>query len=90
MFLSQLGRRKMSTSGFSSAFAPSLGTFKLPHVQNEPMKSYGPGSPERAALAAALKEARKAAPFKVPIVVNGEKVFLSFLRAFLIPIPLLE
>ena len=63
-----------STVFNSSVNGPQLGSFKIPAVSNEPMKNYGPGSPERTALMAALKEARSASPFKVPIVVNGEKV----------------
>ncbi|GAA5821771.1 hypothetical protein JCM10212_004798 [Sporobolomyces blumeae] len=48
--------------------------FKLPRVANEPNKSYAPGTPERAALAAALVEMEAAAPFDVPAFVGGKEV----------------
>ncbi|KAJ3370113.1 1-pyrroline-5-carboxylate dehydrogenase [Allomyces macrogynus ATCC 38327] len=53
---------------------PQLGLFTIPAVENEPMKSYAPGSPERAALQAALAEMQAQAPFHVPIVINGEQI----------------
>ncbi|GAA5949032.1 hypothetical protein JCM21900_003180 [Sporobolomyces salmonicolor] len=51
--------------------------FKLPRVFNEPNKSYAPGSPERAALVAALAEMEAAAPFDVPAFVGGKEVNLQ-------------
>ncbi|KAI0034343.1 delta-1-pyrroline-5-carboxylate dehydrogenase [Vararia minispora EC-137] len=47
---------------------------KVPTIDNEPMLSYAPGSPERAALQAALKEIEQGAPFEVPIIVNGKEL----------------
>ncbi|KAI9143704.1 1-pyrroline-5-carboxylate dehydrogenase [Paraphysoderma sedebokerense] len=52
---------------------PQLGSFALPQIENEPLKNYGPGSPERAALQAALKEIQANAPYHIPVVINGEK-----------------
>lgn len=53
---------------------PQLATFKAPLVNNEPMRSYAPGSPERAALQAALAEMQDQMPFEVPCILNGQKV----------------
>lgn len=51
-----------------------LGSFKVPLVDNEPLKSYAPGSPERRALEAALVEMEQQLPFEVPCIVNGEEI----------------
>ncbi|KAI8873666.1 delta-1-pyrroline-5-carboxylate dehydrogenase [Ramicandelaber brevisporus] len=48
-----------------------LAAFKIPPVDNEPMPAYGPGTEQRAKLQAALEEMRQAAPFHVPIIING-------------------
>jgi 1-pyrroline-5-carboxylate dehydrogenase len=50
-----------------------LSTFKLPAIDNEPLRHYAPGSAERAGLEAALKEMRAQAPFDVPVIVNGKE-----------------
>jgi len=51
-----------------------LGTFKLPHVSNEPMRQYGPGSTERKELQQVVEEMRKVT-HEVPCVVNGKRIF---------------
>jgi 1-pyrroline-5-carboxylate dehydrogenase len=53
---------------------PTLATFKIPTIENEPMRSYAVGSPERKALEAALAQMKKELPFEVPCVVNGKPV----------------
>ncbi|KAF9448970.1 delta-1-pyrroline-5-carboxylate dehydrogenase [Macrolepiota fuliginosa MF-IS2] len=53
---------------------PQLATFKVPSIDNEPMRAYAPGSPERAALQAALGEIQDQLPFEVPCVINGQEV----------------
>ncbi|KLO14554.1 delta-1-pyrroline-5-carboxylate dehydrogenase 1 [Schizopora paradoxa] len=53
---------------------PTLATFKTPAVENEPMRSYSPGSAERNALEAALVQMEQELPFEVPIIVNGKPV----------------
>ncbi|KXN71834.1 delta-1-pyrroline-5-carboxylate dehydrogenase 1 [Conidiobolus coronatus NRRL 28638] len=50
-----------------------LSTFKLPAIDNEPLRHYAPGSADRAGLEAALKEMRAQAPFDVPVIVNGKE-----------------
>ncbi|KAL4251112.1 Delta-1-pyrroline-5-carboxylate dehydrogenase [Abortiporus biennis] len=54
--------------------SPTLATFKIPEITNEPMKSYAPGSPERKALQDAIAEMEKELPFEVPCIVNGKPV----------------
>lgn len=51
-----------------------LGSFKVPLVDNEPLKGYAPGSPERRALEAALVEMEQQLPFEIPCIVNGQEI----------------
>lgn len=51
----------------------STGFFHVPVPKNEPVLSYAPGSPERAALKKALTEAR-AKVIDVPMYIGGEEV----------------
>ncbi|KAI9225194.1 MAG: 1-pyrroline-5-carboxylate dehydrogenase [Piptocephalis tieghemiana] len=53
---------------------PQLATFKLPAVRNEPMYNYAPGSAERQKLRSAIDRMYAAAPFEVPIVINGKEL----------------
>jgi len=52
----------------------SIGFFNVPAPINEPVKSYAPGSPERAAIKAALKELRSK-PVDIPMIIGGQEVF---------------
>ncbi|KIY66687.1 delta-1-pyrroline-5-carboxylate dehydrogenase [Cylindrobasidium torrendii FP15055 ss-10] len=54
--------------------SPQLAVNKIPEITNEPMKSYAPGSPERAALKAAIDDIQKNLPFEVPCIINGKPV----------------
>jgi len=49
------------------------GFFNVPVPQNEPVLNYGPGSPERAALKAALHEARSTQT-DIPMYIGGAEV----------------
>lgn len=49
------------------------GYYTIPAPVNEPVKSYAPGSPERAELQAALAHARSQV-LEVPMVIGGEQV----------------
>jgi 1-pyrroline-5-carboxylate dehydrogenase len=51
----------------------SLGTFSYPLPVNEPVLSYAPGSPERAALKKTLAELKKK-PVDVPMYIGGKAV----------------
>ncbi|KAH8834674.1 delta-1-pyrroline-5-carboxylate dehydrogenase [Flagelloscypha sp. PMI_526] len=53
---------------------PQLGTFKIPEIQNEPMRSYAPGTPERDALYAEVKQMAAGAPYTVPVIINGQNI----------------
>jgi len=52
----------------------STGFFNVPKPYNEPIKSYAPGSPERASLQAAIKEARSK-KIDIPMVIGGQDIF---------------
>ncbi|MGI6160387.1 MAG: aldehyde dehydrogenase family protein, partial [Limnochordia bacterium] len=47
--------------------------FKMPCPQNEPVLNYGPGSPEKAKLKAALEEL-KGKELDIPLIINGQEV----------------
>jgi 1-pyrroline-5-carboxylate dehydrogenase len=49
------------------------GSIRVPHPANEPVLSYAPGTPERAALEAALAE-QAGAPIEIPLVIGGQEV----------------
>ncbi|CAK9783390.1 delta-1-pyrroline-5-carboxylate dehydrogenase 1 [Cutaneotrichosporon oleaginosum] len=51
-----------------------LATFKIPVINNEPMRSYAPGSADRKGLEEALKRVGAGAPYDVPAVVNGKEI----------------
>lgn len=53
---------------------PQLATFKVPAIDNEPMKAYAPGSSERQALRAAIAQMEQEMPFEVPCIINGEAI----------------
>lgn len=53
---------------------PQLASFKIPAIENEPMRTYAPGSADRKALQAALTEMEQQLPFEVPCIVNGKEV----------------
>ncbi|KAG9094543.1 1-pyrroline-5-carboxylate dehydrogenase [Ceratobasidium sp. UAMH 11750] len=52
----------------------TLAHFKVPQIDNEPMRAYAPGSSERAGLEAALAKMQKDLPFEVPCIINGKPV----------------
>ncbi|KAJ9109286.1 hypothetical protein QFC21_000615 [Naganishia friedmannii] len=61
--------------GISSHVASAtLATFKIPEVDNEPMRNYGPGSVDRVKLQAALDKMQGEMPFDVPCVIDGKEV----------------
>ncbi|HSW30862.1 MAG TPA: L-glutamate gamma-semialdehyde dehydrogenase [Longimicrobiales bacterium] len=49
------------------------GTVKVPPPRNEPVLSYAPGTPERAALKAKLKE-MSATVVDIPLIIGGEEI----------------
>src|SRR5690606_35212075 len=52
---------------------PMNGRFRVPEPQNEPVRSYAPGTPERAELKAKLAEMR-ARELDIPLVIGGEEI----------------
>lgn len=51
----------------------SIGFYQIPTPANEPVYAYAPGTPERTALKAALKEL-KAMEVEVPLYIGGEQI----------------
>lgn len=49
------------------------GVYKLPNITNEPIKSYAPGTPERAALKAKLNEIRNKT-VDIPMIIGGQEI----------------
>jgi 1-pyrroline-5-carboxylate dehydrogenase len=49
------------------------GTIKIPTPSNEPVKSYAPGSPERASLKAAIKK-MAGEQVDIPLIIGGKEV----------------
>src|SRR5689334_23365718 len=56
----------------------------VPEPVNEPVREYAPGSPERAALKAALKQL-EGEVVEIPCVVGGERVFTGKIREVRMP-----
>lgn len=53
------------------------GVFTVPFPENEPVKGYAPGSPEREELQAKYKEMYNQKPIDVPMYIGGEEVRTS-------------
>ncbi len=51
----------------------SNGIFELPEPDNEPVKTYAPGSPERAKLSDTVSEMRNT-EIEVPVIIGGEEI----------------
>ncbi|CAJ0647868.1 3348_t:CDS:2 [Entrophospora sp. SA101] len=51
-----------------------LGTFKIPEIHNEPLRSYQPGSVDRAKLIEALDELKAQVPIEIPVFINEQRV----------------
>lgn len=49
------------------------GIYKLPNITNEPIKSYAPGSPERADLKAKIEEIKNKV-VDLPMIIDGKEV----------------
>jgi 1-pyrroline-5-carboxylate dehydrogenase len=62
----------------------SLGIFKVPHPINEPVKSYAPGSPERASLQAKTKE-MAAQKIEIPLIIGGKEIRTGKLAKAVMP-----
>jgi 1-pyrroline-5-carboxylate dehydrogenase len=70
--------REGSRIQFAKISTPTLGSFRLPTVENEPMYNYEPGSLHRQKLQLALKELRSElanGPSDVPCIVGGKQLF---------------
>ncbi len=59
--------------------------FKVPVAVNEPVKSYAPGSPERASLMAKYQEFKDRSPIDVPMYIGVNKVTTANKKALTMP-----
>jgi 1-pyrroline-5-carboxylate dehydrogenase len=59
--------------------------FKVPVAVNEPVKSYAPGSTERASLMAKYQEFKDRSPIDVPMYIGGKKVTTANKKALTMP-----
>ncbi|KAG9287760.1 hypothetical protein G9A89_017355 [Geosiphon pyriformis] len=59
----------------STGHIANLGYFKIPEINNEPLRNYEPHSNDRIKLQEALKDLIKKAPIEIPVFVNGEEIF---------------
>lgn len=50
------------------------GIYQIPYPDNEPVKSYAPGSPERESLMAVYNEMYNQKPVDIPMYIGGEEV----------------
>ncbi len=50
-----------------------MGNYRMAHPANEPIYSYGPGTPERAKLRAALEEL-KSKQIDIPLIIDGREI----------------
>lgn len=55
-------------------FMGSCATFKTPTVNNEPNKTYAPGTPDRKSLQDALAKYKQNGPLNVPLVIAGQTI----------------
>ena len=55
------------------------GVYQLPHITNEPIKSYAPGTPERAELKAKIKEFKNKV-VDLPMIINGQEIRTGHLK----------
>ncbi len=60
------------------------GVFQVPHPSNEPVRAYGPGSPEKRSLKAKLAEMR-GREIEIPLLIGGEEVRTGRLGTCVIP-----
>lgn len=77
MLRARIGFKSAVRSYYSvSGASPSIANYKLPQVDNEPVRNFEPGSKDRAGVIAALNK-WSAKTHEIPIVVNGEERFLD-------------
>lgn len=61
-----------------------LASYPVPIPYNEPVRAYAPGSPERAAIQAKLKEMRSQV-IDIPLLINGEEIHTAVRRDAVMP-----
>src|SRR4051794_15138155 len=68
-----LARAALNWKAMSSNIAAFNGNRRVPAPVNEPIRSYAPGSPERASLKARLKE-MAAETIEMPLIIGGKEI----------------
>lgn len=63
----------------------SNGIYNVPKAINEPVKAYGPGSPERDSLLKQYDSYFKQEPIEIPMYIGGKKVFTDNRKKLLPP-----
>jgi 1-pyrroline-5-carboxylate dehydrogenase len=61
-----------------------LSSYSVPVPYNEPVRAYAPGSPERAAIKAKLKQMRSQV-MEIPLLIDGEEVWTELRRDAVVP-----
>jgi 1-pyrroline-5-carboxylate dehydrogenase len=69
-FVSAVAREERLAAGSSSSLS---GRIRVPHAVNEPVRSYAPGTPERAELKARLAS-MSTERVDIPVVIDGERI----------------
>src|SRR4051794_13485537 len=69
-----ISRATAQQKSIQSCNMSTLAAFRVPNITNEPNKHYAKGSPDRQALADAIKALQQKAPLEVPLVVSGKFV----------------
>ena len=58
----------------ASGVSPQIAGFKVPHIDNEVVRGFEPGSKDRAGVIAALKKYSQST-LQIPLVINGEEIY---------------
>lgn len=61
---------------YASSASPQTALFKLPRIENEPVRGFEPGSADRAGVIASLKKYSQST-MDIPLVINGKEIFLD-------------
>lgn len=67
---------KAASRSYASSFTPQTANFKLPRIENETVRSFEPGSKDRAGVISALEKYSKST-LDIPLVINGKEIYLD-------------
>lgn len=72
--LSALKSATRASRGYASSSSPQTAHFKLPRIENEPVRTFEAGSADRAGVIAALEKYSQST-LDVPLVINGREIY---------------